>query len=145
MQTVQGSPLMPRPIDPDKLTNLTPQQLKNLLANAERMGETTTTNAVVREMAARGIATRREYRALVWNQERIREIMQPFKQIASTVPGNQRTSYTEAGGLKIGRPKDDPAHLWIDTYCAIKTVPINATFGCYVKQPGDEPEFQLRT
>lgn len=133
---------MHKPID---LAKLTPEQLKNLLANAERMGEAATANAVVKEMAYRRLATRREYRALEWNQERIREIMRPFRDAASAVPGNQRTSYTEAGGLRIGSPKDDPEHLWIQTYCAIKTALTNATFGCNVKQPGDEPEFQLRT
>jgi hypothetical protein len=101
--------------------------------------------AVIKEMARRGIATRREYRVLPWNQEHIREIMKPFKHIASAVSGNQRISYTEAGGRKIGRPKEDPEHLWIDTYCAIKTAQVNATFGCYIRHPGDEPEFQIRT
>ena len=117
---------MHKPIDLEKLT---PEQLKSLLANAERLGKTATANAVVKEMAHRRIATGQEYRALAWNQQRVREIMKRFKDVASAVPGNQRTSYTEAGGLRIGRPKDDPEHLWIDTYCAIKTALTNATFG----------------
>lgn len=133
---------MPKQIEVDKLT---PQQLKNLLANAERMGEAAVANAVVREMAARGIATHREYRALAWNQERVRDIMKPFKDVAAAVPGNQRTAYTEAGGFKIGRAKDDPEHLWINTYSAIKNTQINVTFGCNIKRPGDEPVFELRT
>jgi hypothetical protein len=133
---------MPKPID---LTKLTSQQLKNLLANAERKGEVTTTGSVLREMAGRGIATRREYRTLAWNQERVREVMKAFKDVASLVQGNRRTPYTEAGGLRIGHPKDDPEHLWVDTYCAIKTARINGTFGCYIKHPGDEPEFRMKT
>src|SRR6266446_3524476 len=78
------------------------------------------------------------------NQDRVREVMQPFKEIAAKVPGNQRKAYTEAGGRKIGRPKDDPEKLWIDTYSGIKTPKINAVLACYVKRPGDEPQFQLR-
>jgi len=62
---------------------------------------------------------------------------------ASTVSNNQRTIYTEAGGLKIGRSKDDPKKVWINTYSAIKTPAINAVFVCYIKKPGDDPEFQL--
>jgi hypothetical protein len=133
---------MPKSVD---LVNLTPQQLKNLLANAERLGKRITIGAVVAEMARRGIATRREYRVLDWNQEHVREVMKPFKELASKVPDNQRTSYTEAGGRKIGRPKDHPEHLWIQTYCAIKTKKINATFGCNIGHPGDEPEFRITT
>jgi hypothetical protein len=52
------------------------------------------------------------------------------------------TAYTEAGGGRH-HPKDDPRHLWIDTYCAIKTSAVNAIFVCHVRQPGDDPEFQL--
>jgi hypothetical protein len=127
-----------------ELSKLDARELKTFLANAERLGETTIVNAVIREMASRGLATRREYRTLRWNQERVREILGPFKDIAARVPGNQRTPYTEAGGFRIGRSKEDPEHLWIDTYCAIKSGRTNATFGCYIKQPGDEPVFRLR-
>jgi hypothetical protein len=63
--------------------------------------------------------------------------------VASAVRGNQRTSYTEAGGRKIGRSKDDPEWMWIDTYSAIKTSNINAVFVCYIRQLGEDPEFQL--
>jgi hypothetical protein len=51
---------------------------------------------------------------------------------------------TQAGGRKIGRTRGDPEWLWIDTYSAIKTTAINAVFVCHIKQPGDDPEFQLR-
>jgi hypothetical protein len=33
--------------------------------------------------------------------------------------------------------------MWIDTYCAIKTSNVNAVLVCYIKHPGDDPEFQL--
>ena len=131
---------MPKPMD---LSKLTPEQLKNLLANSERMREAIVTSAVIREMVRRGIASRREYRTLHWNQQRVRETMKPFEELASAVRGNQRTPYTEAGGLRIGRPQGDPEHMWIDTYSAIKTARINAAFGCHIRVPGDEPEFHL--
>jgi hypothetical protein len=126
------------------LAKLTSKELKNLLANNQRHGQQETVRAVLAEMASRGIATRREYRTLAWNQDRVREIMHPFREIAAAVVGNQRTAYTEAGGLKIGRSKTDPEWRWIDTYSAIKASKINSVIVCYIKRPGDEPEFQLR-
>ena len=69
--------------------------------------------------------------------------MEPFKKVASSVQGNRRTAFTEAGGRKIGRAKDHPEKMWIDTYCAIKTKNLNAVFVCYVKAPGDAPKFHL--
>jgi len=33
--------------------------------------------------------------------------------------------------------------MWIDTYCAIKTNKLNVIFVCYIKLPGDAPEFRL--
>jgi hypothetical protein len=122
----------------------TPQELKNLLANNERHGQSDTVLAVLQEMARRGIATRQNYRSLAWNQDRVAEVLHPFKEVATGVTGNERVAYTEAGGLKIGRSKDDPEWMWIDTYSALKTSRINAVFVCYIRRPGDEPEFQLR-
>ena len=101
-------------------------------------------HAVLAEMTKRGIATRREHRSLAWNQDRVRDVMQPFTQVASEVPDNQRTVYTEAGGRKIGRSKDDPESMWIDTYSAIKTSSVNAVFVCYIKRPGEDPDFELQ-
>jgi len=129
---------------PIHLAKLTPTELKNLLANAERRDQTAMVHAVLEEMAKRGIATRREYRSLAWNQDRVRDVMQPFRQVASEVPHNQRTVYTEAGGYKIGRSKDDPDRMWIDTYSAIKTSSVNAIFVCYIKRPSEDPYFELQ-
>jgi hypothetical protein len=126
------------------LASLTVKELKNLLANNQRTGNVAMVRAAVKEMLNRGVATRREYRALKWNQDSVRDAMQPFKNVASAVAGNQRTAYTQAGGRKIGRSRGDPEWLWIDTYSAIKTTAINAVFVCHIKQPGDDPEFQLR-
>jgi hypothetical protein len=69
--------------------------------------------------------------------------MAPFRNVAAKVEGSRRVAYTEAGGLKIGRPKSDPDYKWIDTYSAIKTEKLNAYFVCYVPKPGDEPVFRL--
>jgi hypothetical protein len=126
------------------LAKLTPSELKNLLVNNERHGQAAMVHAVLQEMTKRGIATRREYRALSWNQDRVGKVMKPFQQVASHVPHNQRTAYTEAGGYKIGRSKDDPDRMWIDTYSAIKTSGVNAVFVCYIKRPGEDPEFELQ-
>ena len=59
------------------------------------------------------------------------------------MPDNARTSYTEAGGLKIGRPRSDPEWKWVDAYSAIKTARLNAVFVCYIERPGDDPYFNL--
>lgn len=126
------------------LTKLTVQELKNFIANNQRLGQVANVNAAVNEMRRRGVATRRQYLALRWNQDTVRDTMQPFKDVAVAVTLNQRTAYTEAGGFKVGRTKDDPERVWIDTYSAIKTQAVNAVFVCYIKQPGNEPEFQLQ-
>jgi hypothetical protein len=125
------------------LAKLTPQELKNLLTNCQRLGRAASVKAVLDEMERRGVATRREYRTLKWNADSVRDAMEPFKNIAAAVGDNQRTVYTEAGGLKIGRSKDDPKKVWVNTYSAIKTPAINAVFVCYIKKPGDDPQFQL--
>ena len=126
------------------LTRLTEPELKNLLANNERLGQTDKVCAVVQEMARRGAATQREYRLLNWNQDRVRDEMQRFKNVAESVKENRRTAYMESGGRKIGRSKDHPQRMWIDAYSAIRTSAINAVFVCYVKRPGKDPKFQLK-
>ncbi len=133
-------PKKPRSIE---LAKLTKEELKNLLENNQRHNESEMVQTILKEMTKRGLATGADYSCLKWNPEYVNEVMLPFKEIASTVPFNKRTAYTQAGGLKIGRAKDDPARMWIDTYSAIKTQKINAVFVCYIKQPGNDPEFQL--
>jgi len=131
----------PKQID---LTKLTSKELKSYLANNQKAAQTEAVLAALHEMERRGIATRTDFQALHWNQDSISQVMQPFKEVASAVPDNQRTAYTEAGGLRIGRSKNDPEWFWIDTYSAIKTPAINAILVCYVKRPGEEPEFKLQ-
>lgn len=126
------------------LKKLTDQELKNLLANATRLDRPDVAADVLREMNERGIAQRSDYRALPWNQDAVKAALAPFFEVARSVKLNKRTPYTEAGGFKIGRSKNDPEHMWIDSYSGIKTDRLNAIFVCYVKRPGDDPEFQLQ-
>ena len=95
-------------------------------------------------MARRGVAKQPQYRSLKWNPGTVRDALLPFKEVAMSLKGNERTVYTSAGGVQIGRSKDDPERKWIDSYSAIKTAVVNAVFVCYVKSPGDEPDFQLQ-
>jgi hypothetical protein len=126
------------------LAMLTDKELKVYLSNCIKRGETDLARAIVSHMFSRGIANGTHLRVFEWNQNAVRSAMQQFKKIASEVTDNQRAAYTEAGGFKIGRAKGDPDKKWIDTYCAIKTPAMNAVFVCYVKMPGDEPEFEMR-
>jgi hypothetical protein len=127
-----------------ELAMLTDKQLKVYLSNCMKRGEIDLTRAIVSHMFSRGIANGTHLTVFEWNQDSVRSRMRWFKEIASEVKDNQRTAYTEAGGFKIGRAKGDPDKKWIDTYCAIKTSAMNAVFVCYVKMPGDEPEFELQ-
>jgi hypothetical protein len=128
------------PID---LKKQTPSGLRNLLANAQRLGNTEMAVTVVQQMHERKMATSREYAIFPWNQDRVNEVMEPFARIAATVPNNQRVNYTTAGGRRIGLPKDHPEHLWIDSYSAIKVGETNAVFGCSIRRPGEDPVFTL--
>jgi hypothetical protein len=122
---------------------LSPKELKQYLKNAQRLGREEIVVEILREMSARGIAQSDDFRSLMWNQETVRTQFAPFIDVAKAVPNNCRTPYTEAGGFKIGRSKDDPEKKWIDTYSAIKTKRLNAVFGCLIDRPGDDPSFQL--
>lgn len=77
-----------------------------------------------------------------WDQRHVRKIMQPFKAVAESVLGNSRKSYTEGGGRKR-KSADDPNHLWVDTYCAIKTDRINAVIVCLIRMEGELPTFRI--
>ncbi len=123
--------------------NLSVDQLKALLENANRLGRDDVATEVLKELTRRGAARSRDYASLRWNQQTATDALQPFVQISQTVKENKRTTYTEAGGLKIGRSKDDPEWMWVDTYSAIKTSRVNAVFVCYVPRPGDEAHFEL--
>lgn len=99
--------------------------------------------ALIIEKARRGKISRKLVLQLEWNKHTVKDALQPFVEITSTVVRNRRTRYSEAGGRKIGRPKGHPDKLWIDSYTAIKTAKLNATFSCHVARIGDEPIFTL--
>lgn len=117
--------------------------LKNLLTNARRLGREDVALDVLKELTRRGAAKNRDFAALRWNQQAANDALTPFVQVSKGVPANQRTIFTDAGGRKIGRPKDDPERMWVDTYTAIKTPKVNAVFVCYIPRPGDEAYFEL--
>ena len=119
-------------------------ELKNLLGNARHLNREDVATAVLQELSRRGAARSDDFAALRWNQQAATEALKPFIAVSKAVSGNKRTTYTEAGGLKIGRSKDDPQWMWVDTYTAIKTAGINAVFICYIPRPGDEAYFELR-
>lgn len=128
-------------MDISKLSN---QELKNYFANNQKHNMKEAVVTALIELQKRGIAKSKDYAVLDWNLNRVRNALDPFKLIAQQVSGNQRTSYTEAGGKRIGRGKDDPEHYWVDAYSAIKTNKINAVFVCYIKRVGDDPRFELK-
>jgi len=100
--------------------------------------------AVVQEMHERGMATGREYALFPWNQDRVDTVLTPFAKVALTVKNNERTTYTRAGGDHAHRSKDDPKHMWVQSYSGIKISGVlNAIFLCEIKRPGDEPTFSL--
>jgi hypothetical protein len=124
------------------LSKLTPRELKNLLVNNHRAGRASIVIKIVKEMNHRNIATKGEFQMLAWNQDQVRKDMHQFKEVASAVKGNRGTPYTEGGGRRRLR-RGHPDKLWIDTYSSIRTPKINAEFLCYMKEPGDDPEFHL--
>lgn len=126
------------------IKKLADSELKNLLANAQRLGRADVMEAVAAEMVLRGVGSAKEWSLFAWNQDSVRDALEPFKNIASSVQGNSRTPYSEAGGLRIGRKRTDPEWRWIDSYCAIKTDHVNGVFGCIIDRPGGGPQFYMR-
>jgi hypothetical protein len=129
------------PIDPKTLDN---GQLRTLLANARRHDAADVIDAVAREMHRRGLPVNAYASALPWNQDRIDDVLAPFADVAATVRNNERTRYTQAGGRHIGLPRDNPEHMWIESYAGIKiSGVVNAAFAGEIKRPGDVPVFVL--
>lgn len=133
-------PSEPKPID---LTTLSKQELRNLLDNAKRRQRDDIIKTVIQELTRRGKGQTSDYDLLEWNQASVRKLLEPFVEIAKTVPDNQRTTYTEAGGMKIGRSRDDPEWRWVDTYSAIKTPRLNAAMVCFIDRPGEDAYLHL--
>lgn len=125
------------------LKRLKKQELRNLLDNARRLGREDVALDVLRELTRQGGGKLTDYDLLTWNQVTARAALAPFVEVSRTIPDNQRTSYTEAGGRKIGRSRDDPEWMWVDSYTAIKTGKLNIVFVCYIPRPGDDAHFIL--
>ena len=126
------------------LSTVSPQGLRNMLNHYDHRGLRAEIRPIISELYRRGPLRKADRRFLACDQARVKKLMEPFVELAESVPDSRRTAYTEAGGLRIGRPKGDPERYWIDTYTAIKTDKIDADLICYVKEPGDDPEFTLR-
>jgi hypothetical protein len=114
------------------------KKVRESLSSKARLGVTSEVIKVISELRRRRQARRDDLRLLAWNQERVKQIMKPFADIARIVKGNTRTAYTEAGGLKIGRPTHDPEHYFVDTYSAIKVGDKKVTFCCKISVPSSQ-------
>jgi hypothetical protein len=125
----------------EHLAKFSYRQLRAYRRNCERNGKFDEARKVVKLMGP--MARAEDLRIFEWNQKTVREFLRPFMEVAMAVPGNPLTPYTEAGGFRIGRPKDHPEKLEIDSYCAFKTSSLKAVFACHVKKLGDEPTFVL--
>ena len=125
------------------LKKLNIEQLRNLIKNARDRDRLDIAENAAIELSIRGKANSKDLKNVYWNQDRVRILMEPFVLISRSVKNNKRTSYTEAGGFKIGRSKNDPDWRWIDTYTAIKTEHGNAVFVCYIINIGSEPIFEM--
>lgn len=126
------------------LTPLEPARLRNLMDRYAKAGHADLAQACLEELQRRGAAQASDFAHLPWNQKSATRALQPFVDISKAVGRNSRTTYTEAGGTKIGKPKDDPERNWVDSYTAIKRGKVNAIFVCYIKAPGDDPSFSLQ-
>lgn len=125
------------------LAKLEPGRLRSLMSRYKEHGYDDLARACLTELESRGAASRADFSHLRWNRETVNTALKPFVAVAKAVEGNLRTPFTEAGGTKIGKAKDDPGRNWIDTYSAVKRGDVNALFVCYVKVPGDDPDFQI--
>jgi hypothetical protein len=132
--------MMPKTID---LATLTDAQLHIFYENALERGAIDLAVSIARELFRLGKLKRAELAKLRWNERAVAEILQPFADVARTVVRNSRTTYTNGGGLRR-KPKADPERMMVDSYSAIKRGKINAAFAGRVKEPGQEPIFELR-
>lgn len=127
------------------LTDKTPEQPRTMLANAQaalarnpghpRAAEQA--RACAAELARRGKARGGDLASIRWNPDAVDEALAPFVALSRSVPGNERTPHTRAGGAKVR------GEVWIDTYSAIKANGVNRLIVCFVEKPGDDPIFAL--
>jgi hypothetical protein len=125
-----------------EIGRLADDQLRTFYRNALRRGALELAATIARELYRRGKIKPAELRTLRWNESAIAELLQPFVEVAGTILRNRRTTYTAGGGLRR-KPKSDPARMMVDSYSAMKRGKINAAFAGRVKEPGEEPMFEL--
>ena len=82
-------------------TKLTPLKLRDLRGRYEAQGYPHLALDCTKELLRRGAARSADYSNLQWNQDKVRALFVPFRALAA-FEGNERTSYTEAGGSRIG-------------------------------------------
>ena len=123
-------------------TKLTPLKLRDLRGRYEAQGYPHLALDCTKELLRRGAARSADYSNLQWNQDKVRALFVPFRALAA-FEGNERTSYTEAGGSRIGHKKSDPEWMWIDSYSGMAVSHANWVFSCQIPQPGDDPTFSL--
>lgn len=128
-----------------ELVEKTPEQLRTMLANARAMLDRNPghpeaaahARACAAELARQGKARGGDLASIRWNPDAVDEALAPFVALSKTVPGNERTPHTRAGGAR------QRGEVWIDTYTAIKANGVNRLVACFVEKPGDEPVFAL--
>jgi hypothetical protein len=139
--TITANSVKLKPLSDEQLRRCTNKELRVCLRNAQRRGFLDQARRTVKLMHARGIAKSKDFDNLRWNDDTVRDLLRPFREVAEAVGG--RRAYVPVGGFPH-RAKSDPSKLWIDQYCAMKTPTTNAVIACRVKKPGDEPTFVLQ-
>jgi len=125
----------------------TKSELQQMLQNCARRPDDAQAQYLAEEiknvMSRRGLLNSSDWKGK-WNSAEVAEALKPFAEVAKSVKGNQRTSYTTAGGLHVGRNKMNPEWKFVDSYSAIKTKNLNAVMICQVDRPGDDAIFVLQ-
>lgn len=88
-------------------------------------------------LAGRRGSRRKDWETLEWNPETIKRALEPFVSLTKTVPDNNRTVFTEAGGAKLR------GEAWIETYTSVKANGVNRLFIALVAKQGDDPIFLI--
>src|SRR5687768_13332524 len=114
----------------DLSDNKTPEQLRTMLENAQAALARNPDRPRAAEQARVCAA---ELASIRWNPDAVDEALAPFVALSRSVPGNERTPHTRAGGAKVR------GEVWIDTYTAIKANGVNRLIVCFVEKPRDDP------
>jgi len=127
---------MDNPFDID-FSEKSDAQLDALIENWIRKGFEQEAQKPLLEKVKRGTATRKQIKLLTWNQERADLELQPFIDVSTSVPGNQKTTHS-TGGKRIS------GQYWVDRYTGIKNDYVHAYFACHIEERGSEAIFEFR-